>query len=67
MTRLKKILSSKKMSQKSLADECGLGEFKISLLCTGKTTGVSLRTMHKICTVLECTLDEAFGDITPQD
>lgn len=63
MTRLKKVLNDIKMSQKDLAIKSDIGEYKISLLCSGKATNIHLATAKKICDVLNCTLDQAFGDV----
>ena len=57
MTRLKLTLSKRKMTQKDV------GEYKISLLCSGKADNVQLETCKRICVALNCSLDEAFGDI----
>lgn len=65
-TRLKKMLDRKGMKQKDLADEADIGEYRISLLCSGKSQNVHLTTAKRICEVLDCTLDEAFGDIIAQ-
>jgi DNA-binding Xre family transcriptional regulator len=62
-TRLKKVLKDKNMSQKELSVKADIGEYKISLLCSGKATNIHLVTAKKICDVLNCTLDEAFGDV----
>jgi DNA-binding Xre family transcriptional regulator len=63
MTRLKKVLNDDKMTQKDLAIKSDIGEYKISLLCSGKATNIHLATAKKICDVLNCTLDQAFGDV----
>jgi DNA-binding Xre family transcriptional regulator len=63
MTRLKKVLNDVKMTQKDLAIKSDIGEYKISLLCSGKATNIHLATAKKICDVLNCTLDQAFGDV----
>ena len=63
MTRLKKVLDDKKMKQKELSVKSEIGEYKISLLCSGKATNIHLATAKKICDVLNCTLDQAFGDV----
>lgn len=63
MTRLKKMLNDKNMTQKQLAEKSDIGEYKISLLCSGKVNNLHLSTAKKICDVLDCTLDDAFGDI----
>jgi len=63
MTRLKKVLSDKKMSQKELAKLSDVAEYKISQLCAGKSKDLFLSTAMKICDVLNCTLDDAFGDL----
>ena len=63
MTRLKRVLIEKKMSQTRLANLTDIGGDKISLLCSGKVTNTTLQTMLKICTALDKTLDECFGDV----
>jgi len=63
MTRLKLMLKKKKIKQKDLAGSCDVGEYKISLLCSGKAHNVQLDTCKRICIALNCSLDEAFGDI----
>lgn len=63
VTRLKKVLKNKDLTQKQLAEKSDIGEYKISLLCSGKSRNIHLTTAKKICDVLDCTLDEAFGDI----
>jgi DNA-binding Xre family transcriptional regulator len=51
------------MTQKDLSVKADIGEYRISLLCSGKATNIQLITAKKICDVLDCTLDEAFGDV----
>ena len=51
------------MTQKDLSVKADIGEYRISLLCSGKETNIQLITAKKICDVLDCTLDEAFGDV----
>ena len=63
LTRLKNVLRNKNLTQKQLAEKSDIGEYKISLLCSGKARNIHLTTAKKICDVLNCTLDEAFGDI----
>lgn len=63
MTRLKMILINKKITQKKLANLSNVAEYKISLLCAGKSKDLYLSTMKKICEALNCSLDDAFGDI----
>jgi DNA-binding Xre family transcriptional regulator len=63
MTRLKKLLFNRKMTQKELARKSDIGEYKISMLCSGKAKNIHLVTAKRICDVLDCTLDQAFGDI----
>lgn len=63
MTRLKKVLTDKKMSQKELAKLSDVAEYKISQLCMGKSKDLFMSTAKRICEVLNCTLDDAFGDI----
>ena len=63
LTRLKNVLRNKNLTQKQLAEKSDIGEYKIPLLCSGKARNIHLTTAKKICDVLNCTLDEAFGDI----
>jgi DNA-binding Xre family transcriptional regulator len=63
MTRLKKLLYDKRMTQKDLSKISEVAEYKISQLCAGKGKNVYLSTAKKICVALNCTLDDAFGDI----
>ena len=63
MTRLKKVLIDKKISQKQLSKLSEVAEYKISQLCMGKSKDLFLSTAKKICVVLNCSLDDAFGDI----
>ncbi len=63
MTRLKKVLIDKKMSQKQLSKLSDVAEYKISQLCMGKSKDLFLSTARKICEVLNCSLDDAFGDV----
>lgn len=62
-TRLKQLIEDKGISQKVLAQESDVAEYRISLLCNGKSSNIQLITAKKICEFLNCTLDEAFGDI----
>lgn len=63
MTRLKKVLNDKKMTQKQLSQFSDVAEYKISQLCMGKSKDLFLSTAKRICDVLGCSLDDAFGDI----
>jgi len=65
-TRLKKVLKDKNFTQKELAEKADIGEYKISLLCSGKATNIHMTTAKRICDVLGCSLDEAFGDIVAE-
>jgi DNA-binding Xre family transcriptional regulator len=62
-SRLKKILQTKGMTQKELSKLSLIPEYKISLLCQGKSKNLQLSTAKKICDAIDCSLDEAFGDI----
>lgn len=63
MTRLKKVLNDKKMTQKELSKLSDVAEYKISQLCMGKSTNLFMSTAKRICEVLNCSLDDAFGDV----
>jgi len=63
MTRLKKMLLDRKITQKELARLSEVAEYKISQLCAGKSKNLYITTAKKICEVLNCTLDDAFGDV----
>lgn len=63
MTRLRKVLSDKKMSQKELAKLSDVAEYKISQLCMGKSKDLFMSTAKRICEVLNVSLDDAFGDV----
>jgi DNA-binding Xre family transcriptional regulator len=60
---LKKVLNDKRMTQKELSKLSDVAEYKISQLCMGKSKDLFMSTARKICTVLNCSLDDAFGDI----
>lgn len=62
-TRLKQLLKNRRMTQKELSVKSDVAEYKISLLCSGKSQNLHILTAKKICEVLNCTLDDAFGDI----
>jgi DNA-binding Xre family transcriptional regulator len=63
MTRLKKVLNDKNISQKQLAKMSEVAEYKISQLCMGKSKDLFLSTAKRICEVLNVSLDDAFGDV----
>lgn len=62
MTRLKKILNKKNMTQKKLSQKADVAQYIISNLCQGKAKNFHFSTAKKICNVLNCSLDQAFGD-----
>ena len=62
-TRLKQLIDYKGISQQVLAKESDVAEYRISLLCNGKSSNIQLLTAKKICEFLNCSLDDAFGDI----
>lgn len=61
-TKLKALIQTMGISQKQLALETDIAEYRISLICSGKIKDIKLSTINKICRYLNCTLDEAFGD-----
>ena len=63
MTRLKKVLTDKKMSQKELSKLSDVAEYKISQLASVTISNIYLTTAKRICEVLQVTLDDAFGDV----
>jgi DNA-binding Xre family transcriptional regulator len=56
-------LNDKHISQKELAKLSDVAEYKISQLCMGKSKDLFLSTAQRICDVLKCSLDDAFGDV----
>ena len=63
MTRLKKILLDRNISQKHIARKSEVAEYKISQLCSGKSKDLYISTAKKICKALDCSFDDAFGDL----
>jgi len=61
-TKLRMVLAQKGVSQIQLSEMSGVETYQISQLCSGKKTNIMLDTAKKICTSLNVTLDEAFGD-----
>jgi DNA-binding Xre family transcriptional regulator len=57
------MLLDRKITQKELARLSEVAEYKISQLCAGKSKNLYITTAKKICEVLNCTLDDAFGDV----
>lgn len=63
MTRLKKLIDDKGVSQKELAEKSEIAEYRISTLCSGTFININFNSAIRICNVLKCTLDDAFGDL----
>lgn len=61
-TKLKDILQKKNVRPMKLASNSGIANNIISNLISGIQTNLHLDNAKKICNVLDCTLDEAFGD-----
>jgi len=61
-TNLEKIMKQRGMLQKELAEKANIELYQISQLCSGKKTNIMLDTAKRICKVLKCSLDKAFGD-----
>ncbi len=51
---LDKVLATRGMTARELAQEVGITEANMSLLRTGKVKGVRFSTLEKICEILEC-------------
>lgn len=62
VTKLKKLLTEKGISQIQLARKTGMPKCQISKLCTGEQVDILLSTALRICNALNCHFDEAFGD-----
>lgn len=54
IVRLDVVLAQRKMKGKDLAEAIGITEQNLSLLKSGKVTGVRFETYARICQVLEC-------------
>ena len=63
MTRLRKVLKEKNITQKELSAKADVGEYRISRLCNGRDKNFEIQTAIRIVKVLSCSLDDAFGDI----
>jgi len=62
LTPLQFHLQKLNMSQSELARQCGLGNYQVSQLATGIRKDCLISTAKKICRVLNCKLDDIFGD-----
>ena len=51
---LDKVLATRGMTARELAQEVGITEANMSLLRTGKVKGVRFSTLEKICEILDC-------------
>lgn len=60
---LEKILKTKQITSKELAQLIGITEANLSILRRGKAKGVRFETINKICFYLECDV----GDILKFD
>ena len=60
-TRLLRLLKSKNISQSKLALDCGVRVTTINRLCKKENTTCRKDLQEKICVILECGLDDAFG------
>ena len=69
-SNLKIILETRQLQQKHLAQLTDLETCQVSLLVkgdkNGKRSNLHMSTAVKICRVLRCSLDEAFGDLINQ-
>jgi len=61
-TKLSEVLPKKGIRPMQLAASSGVPNNIISNLISGIQTNLHLDNAKKICNVLDCTLDEAFGD-----
>lgn len=55
---LNKTLKEKGHSQYWLAQKTGIASSTINNLCNGKTTAIQFDVLQKICTALECNVNE---------
>lgn len=60
-TRLRMMIRKRGVTQKKLADMANLEVYQISQLASGIRKDCLLSTAKKICAVLKCTIDQAFG------
>jgi DNA-binding Xre family transcriptional regulator len=61
-TKLSEVLPKKGIRPMQLAANSGVANNIISNLLSGIQTNLHLDNAKKICNILDCTLDEAFGD-----
>ena len=52
------MLAKRKMRSKALAEAVGVSEQTLSLLKTGKAIGIRFATLHKLCSVLSCSVGD---------
>lgn len=61
-SKLERVMYEKGILQKEVAEKANIQLYQISELCSGKKTNIMLDTAKRICKVLKCSLDKAFGD-----
>ena len=71
ITNLDVMMAKRKVSLKDLAERVGISATNLSLLKTGKVSGVRYRTLNAICRELDCQPGDIFeyrpGDDDDED
>lgn len=62
-TRLKMMIEARNLDQNELSTMTGIMTYQISNLASGKNTSCHIDTIKRICEALDCSFDDAFGDI----
>lgn len=63
--KLNEILQKRNKSMYWLSKNTGIAQNHISKMCNGETTSIRFDSLEKICTTLECPLNELFYTNNP--
>lgn len=56
--KLNEVLKKKRYSQQEVSDATGIHTNTLSLICTGKTHGISFQVLEKLCSFLNCKIQD---------